>query len=252
MARASATRLSVLVRHNALLMFREPGPLLSRLVLPLVFLTLLRPLYVAAQGRTEGTEQAVVSTLVTFSLLALSISGSAILTERLGRTWDRLRATPLHPAEILAGKSLPVLAALLTQQLLIIITGIHLFALSVPHPFLLLAVLLAWSCTLLALGALLGVLARTMGELSAAFDIGGMLLSSLGGALVPLSALPGWVASIAPVSPGYWAAQGLRAAFSGDPTTVLTTCAVLLAMATTFAALASVRLRGRSGRMVAL
>jgi len=252
MSRPSATRLAVLVRHNTLLMLREPGPLLSRLILPLVFLALLRPLYVAAQGRAAGTEQAVVGTLVTFSLLALSISGSAILTERLGRTWDRLRATPLRPVEILAGKSLPVLAALLAQQLLIIATGVNIFALSVPQPFLLLAVLLAWSCTLLSLGALLGVLARTMGELSAAFDIGGMLLSSLGGAMVPLSALPGWVSAIAPVSPGYWAARGLRAALAGDPATVLTTCAVLLATATAFAALASIGLRGRSGRLVAL
>ncbi|MCM2393247.1 hypothetical protein [Streptomyces albipurpureus] len=39
--RESASRMSVLVRHNQLLMLREPGPLLSRMVLPLVFVTLL-------------------------------------------------------------------------------------------------------------------------------------------------------------------------------------------------------------------
>ncbi|WP_075779229.1 ABC transporter permease [Streptomyces acidiscabies] len=246
------TRLAVLVRHNTLLMLREPGPLLSRMILPLVFLTLLRPLYVSAQGPRAGTEQAVISTLVTFSLLALSISGSAILTERLARTWDRLRSTPLRPAELLAGKSLPVLAALLTQQLLIIAAGAWFFALRVHHPALLLAVLFTWSCTLLSLGALLGVLARTMSELSAAYDIGGMLLSSVGGAFVPLASLPAWIATIAPASPGYWAAHGLRAALSGNPGTVLTTCTVLLTMTTAFGTLASLRLRGRSGRLVAL
>ncbi|GAA4607270.1 hypothetical protein GCM10023195_27430 [Actinoallomurus liliacearum] len=118
--RESAARTGVLVRHNLLLMLREPGPLLSRMILPLAFITLLRPLYLAAQGRTAGTEQAVVGTLVTFSLLALSISGGAILTERLARTWDRLRGTPLHPAEMLAGKAIPVFAALLAQQVLIV------------------------------------------------------------------------------------------------------------------------------------
>ncbi|WP_416967902.1 ABC transporter permease [Streptomyces sp. 4F14] len=128
------TRLVVLVRHKTLLMLRETGPLLSRLILPLVFLTLLRPLYVSAQGPQAGTEQAVISTLVTFSFLALSLSGSAILTERLARTWDRLRSTPLHPAELLAGKSLPVLAALLTQQILIIAAAVYFFALHIPHP----------------------------------------------------------------------------------------------------------------------
>ena len=116
--RESLARTGALVRHNVLLMLREPGPLLSRLIMPLAFLTLLRPLYVSAQGRTAGTQQAVIGTLVTFSLLALSISGNAILTERLGRTWDRLRGTPLRPAEMLVGKAIPVFAILFAQQIL--------------------------------------------------------------------------------------------------------------------------------------
>ncbi|WP_406440208.1 ABC transporter permease [Streptomyces sp. NBC_01613] len=248
----SAAHLGVLVRHNLLLMVREPGPLVSRMVLPLAFMTLLRPLYLAAQGRTAGTEQAVVGTLVTFSLLALSISGSAILTERLGRTWDRLRGTPLHPVEMLVGKAIPVFAALLAQQLLIIGYGMVAFGLSVPHPFLLLGVLLSWSCTLLGLGALVGVLVRSMGELSAAYDIGGMLLSSVGGALVPLSVLPAWVADAAPASPGYWAARGLRAALDGEAHTAVEACGTLLGVALVCGALASVRLQGRSSRLVAL
>ncbi|MFB7734456.1 ABC transporter permease [Streptomyces sp. NPDC056112] len=250
--RESATRLSVLMRHNALLMLREPGPILSRMILPLVFITLLRPLYLAAQGRTTGTEQAVVGALVTFSLLALSISGNAILAERLGRTWDRLRGTPLHPAEMLVGKAIPVFAALLAQQLLIVGFGMCVFGLSVPHPFLLVGVLLSWSCTLLGLGTLLGVLARSMGELSAAFDIGGMLLSSVGGALVPLSILPAWVAHVAPASPGYWAARGLHAALDGDAHTTAAACGTLLGVALLCGTLASARLQGRSGRLVAL
>ncbi|GAA4586352.1 hypothetical protein GCM10023194_32300 [Planotetraspora phitsanulokensis] len=250
--RESAARTGALVRHNLLLMLREPGPLLSRMILPLVFIVLLRPLYVAAQGRTAGTEQAVVGTVVTFSLLALSISGSAILTERLGRTWDRLRGAPLHPAEMLIGKAVPVFAAMLAQQLLIVGFAVCVLGLNVPHPLLLLAVLLSWSCALLGLGALLGVLARSMGELSAAYDIGGMLLSSLGGALVPLAVLPPWVADAAPISPGYWAVRGLHAALAGDTRTLAGACGVLLCVALVCDILTSVRLRGRSGRLVSL
>lgn len=248
----ATARMGAVVRHNLLLMRREPGPLLSRMVLPLVFLTLLRPLYVAAQGATAGTAQAVVGTLVTFSLLALSISGSAILSERLGRTWDRLRATPVHPAELLVGKAAPVFAVLLAQQLLIVGLGVGVFGLDVPHPFALLGVLLSWSCTLLGLGALLGVLVRSMGELSAAYDIGGMLLSSLGGALVPLDVLPHWVAGVAPLSPGYWACRGLHAALAGEPRTVAAACGTLLAAALVCGTLAAVRLQGSGGRAVSL
>jgi ABC-2 type transport system permease protein len=252
MSRESATRTAALIRHNLLLMLREPGPLLSRMILPLIFITLLRPLYLAAQGQRAGTEQAVTGALVTFSLLALSISGSAVLTERLARTWDRLRATPLHPAELLAGKAIPVLMAMLAQQLLIVTFGAYALGLSVPHPYLLLGVLLSWSCTLLGLGALVGVLVRSMGELSAAYDIGGMLLSSLGGALVPLGVLPGWVKDIAPISPGYWAARGLHAALTGDPHTAATASGALVGIGLTCGVLASLRLRRGSGRLVAL
>ena len=138
----------------------------------------------------------------------------AFLTERLGRTWDRLRATSLSPLSILAGKAIPAYAVLLAQQALITGFAMTCFGLRVTHPLLLLAVLLTWGCTLLCLGALLGVLARSVGALSASYDIGGMLLSSMGGALVPLTVLPtgcarshprrratGWPTACGPPSP---------------------------------------------------
>jgi ABC-2 type transport system permease protein len=245
--------LAVLVRHNLLLMRREPGPLLSRMILPIAFLTLLRPLYLAAwRGGATGNQQAVIATLVTFSLLALSISGSAILTERLGRTWDRLRATSLSPLSILAGKAIPAYAVLLAQQVFITCFAMACFGLRVTHPVLLIAVLLTWSCTLLCLGALLGVLVRSVGALSASYDIGGMLLSSMGGALVPLAFLPHWVRSVAPASPGYWVARSMRSAFAGDIRGVLLGCLVLAGVAVICGSIASMRLRGARGRLVAL
>ena len=249
----SGHALAELIRHNVRLIRREPGPLLSRMILPIAFLTLLRPLYLAAwRGGAAGNQQAVIATLVTFSLLALSISGSAILTERLGRTWDRLRATSLPPLSILAGKAIPAYAVLLAQQVFIVGFAMACFGLRVTHPVLLLAVLLTWSCTLLCLGAALGVLVRSVSGLSASYDIGGMLLSSMGGALVPLAVLPHWVHSVAPASPGYWVARGMRSAFGGDVHGVLLGCLVLAGVAVACGLVASLRLRGAGGRLVAL
>src|SRR5258708_21459330 len=39
-----------------------------------------------------------------------------------------------------------------------------------------------------------------------------MILSSLGGALVPLTVMPLWIRHVAPASPGYWAVTALEAA----------------------------------------
>jgi ABC-2 type transport system permease protein len=92
----------------------------------------------------------------------------------------------------------------------------------------------------------------SLSELSAAYDIGAMILSSLGGALVPLAALPQWVADIAPASPGYWAVAALRAALDGEARRTLLACAVLAAFAG-LAGLATIaatrRGGGRSGRL---
>jgi ABC-2 type transport system permease protein len=229
--RSTALRSTALVRHNTVLLLREPGPLASRMILPLVFVTLLRPLYTAAEGTAAGTVQAVTGTLITFSLLALSIVGGSILTERLWHTWERLRASTAHPLEILTGKAVPVLGALLAQQAVVLGFGALALGLRLDHLPLLGIALLCWTLTLLGIGSALGVTARTPGELSAAYDIGGMLLSSLGGAFVPLAALPHWVRAIAPASPGYWGVSALHAALAGDTARVLTCGAVLLGFA---------------------
>jgi ABC-2 type transport system permease protein len=248
----SVDRTGAIIRLNAILLLREPGPLASRLIMPLVFIALLHPLYQAAQGTSTGASQAVIATLVTFSLLALSIVGGSILVERVWHTWERIRATALRPAELLVGKAVPTMAALLAQQALIIGFGVTVLRLGVPSPALLALAVVAWTVALLGIGAAIGVLARSFSELSVIYDIGGLILSSLGGALVPLSVMPGWVRHVAPASPGYWAVSALRAALHGDGAGTVRAAAVLLGFALAFGMVAAVRAgRGsvRSARM---
>lgn len=131
-------RTGVLIRHNTAVLLHEPGPLIGRLVMPVMLLAALRPLYEQAQG-PGGTADAVVGSLVTFSLLALSIVGTSILSERAWRTWDRLRSTPVRPTELLAGKAVPVLIVLAAQQLIVLGFGVVVFGMPVAAPGLLVA-----------------------------------------------------------------------------------------------------------------
>jgi ABC-2 type transport system permease protein len=250
--RASLSRTGAIARHNTLLLLREPGPLASRLILPLAFLALLHPLYQAAQGHSTGASQAVIATLVTFSLLGLSVVGGSIMTERIWRTWGRLRMTAVRPAELLAGKAVPVLVALFAQQAIVIGFGAAVLGMHVASPPLLMVALLSWTVALLGMGAAIGVLARSFAELSVIYDVGGMILSSLGGALVPLAALPGWVRHAAPASPGYWEVSAFHAALGTDAAGTIRASAVLLGFALAFgivAALAAGRVAARSARM---
>lgn len=123
------------------------------------------------------------------------------------------------------------MAALLVQQAVTVGFGAGVLGLATSGVPLLAVALLAWTLALLGMGAALGVLARSLSQMSAAYDIGGMILSSLGGALVPLSAMPPWVRHVAPASPGYWAVAALRAALRGDAAATFSAAAVLCGFA---------------------
>jgi ABC-2 type transport system permease protein len=249
--RGTLPRTAVLVRHNTAVLLHEPGPLLGRLVMPLLVLLALRPLYRAAVG-PDGTTQAVVGSLVTFSLLALSIVGTSILSERAWRTWDRVRCTPVRPAELLAGKAVPVFAVLAVQQAVVLGFGVVVLGMPVASPGLLVAGCAAWALALLGMGAAAGLLAGSYGQLSAMLDIGAFCLTTLGGALVPESTLPGWVRAVSPLSPGYWAADVLRHAAAGDAPRTVADIGVLLLVAAAGAAVAAWRINRGWGRAVAV
>jgi len=227
-------RIGVLLRHNLILVGRDPGHLIAYIVMPMVLMLLEAPLYRAAMRGSLGTTQVVTGMLVMFSLLALSIVGYAVLTERTWQTWDRLRATPAAPLELLIGKAGTILAVLVAQQAALLGFGARVLGLRVPGAKamgLLCLAVLCWGVTLLAGGSALGLAVRSPGQLSAISDIAGLVLTGLGGALAPLSAMPGWARVAAPVSPGYWAMAALRAALSGDTVGTLRAVGVLLALA---------------------
>jgi len=89
----------------------------------------------------------------------------------------------------------------------------------------------AWVLMLLALGLALATVLRSVAELAAVQDVGGLVLTGLGGALVPLSLLAGWVRHVAPVSPGYWGVRGITAALTADSAGVWRSVAVLFTVA---------------------
>jgi ABC-2 type transport system permease protein len=95
---------------------------------------------------------------------------------------------------------------------------------------------------------LLATLARSQGELSMAADIGAPTISSLGGALVPLSLMPGWLQGLAHISPGYWALVLLQAAVDGRPRDMVVPAAVLMVLGLVVGIYATRRLSRGWGR----
>ncbi|WP_236794816.1 ABC transporter permease [Amycolatopsis sp. GM8] len=235
-----AYRVAVLLRHNLLLRLRDPGHLISYLVMPMVLMLAFQPVFGAAN--TGGPAQVVVGMTVMFSVLSLTVVGNSLVTERVWRTWDRLRATPVSVVELLLGKTMPVFALLVLQQALLLVFGTSVVGMTVDGPVVLLGfAVVVWSLTLLAVGSALAMVVRSTAELNAISDVGALLLSALGGALAPVSLLPGWVQAIAPISPGYWAVTMLKDAVAGEAGGVLRASVVLACIAIAAGVFACVR-----------
>lgn len=220
-------RVSALVSHNITIRLRDPGQMISYIAMPAVLMLVLKPLYVrAVEG---GATQVATGLLVMFSVFTISIAGNSILAERTWHTWDRLRASRAPATELLLGKCIPIFVVLVVQQTILIVYSVLVIGMPMPASigFMVLSVAV-WGFALLAIGAALAAIVRSHGELSMVSDIGALTLSSLGGALVPLSIMPGWAQVVAHISPGYWALQMMQGSVHGDTSQVLGSAAVLM------------------------
>lgn len=227
--RESVNRMRAIARHNVTIRLRDPGQAITYFALPMILMVVLKPLYVRA---VRGGDVVVVTgLLVMFSVFAVGIAGNSILAERQWRTWDRLRQSRASSTEIMIGKLFPIFVLMLLQQSFLFAYGCLVVGIPVPHTLGWIAfAIFVWAFALLALGAALATVARSLSELGMITDIGAMVLSSLGGALVPLSILPGWVQGAAHASPGYYALEMMRAAIRGDARGVMQPAAILLAI----------------------
>lgn len=217
----TTTRIAAVTRHQAVLLARDPGPIIGYTVMGLLLMTVTRPLYAALAplitGTGPGIDQAAAGMAVMFSLFALKVGAAHLLNERTWHTRDRLRASPATVSEVLGGKALPVLAAIIVQQAVLFGAAAAAFGL---HPRAgwpaLAGCVVAWSACVLLLGFGASSLARSPAQLSAAGDIFALLTTVIGGALVPVSLLPGPLRAIAPASPGYWALTAYHDALAGS------------------------------------
>ncbi|MDI5964559.1 ABC transporter permease [Streptomyces sp. SL13] len=247
MSTDSLYRTAALVKYNVILRLRDPAQLVSYLVTPMIFMVLFKPLYTKALG--GGLVQTVTGQLVMFSVFAMAIVGNAIFVEREWRTWDRLRASRATRAELLIGKALPVFAVLMFQQTVLVVYGCLVVGMPVPRSIGLLALAMAvWGFTLMTMGSALATLVRSRGDLMMASDVGSIAISSIGGALLPVSLMPGWAQAVAPFSPGYWGLGMIRSAVEGRTADTLRPALVCLGIALVAGTFASYRLARGWGR----
>jgi ABC-2 type transport system permease protein len=240
-----------LARQDLRLLRRDPVFFAVFLFMPLVLIAFVKPLLrstLAADGVSgaTGAEHAVPGMAVLFALFLTGQIGWHFFREHGWNTWDRLRASPASPFEVVLGKALVPVAQLFGYMLFVFALAALLFEFDVRGGVVALVLVSAsFATAVVALSLALVALCDTAMQLNAVTNLGTMLLAGVGGAVTPLGELPDWVEPLAHATPTYWAMRGFREVTLGDPSMAAVAGPVLalLAFAALFAAVAAARFR---------
>ncbi len=204
-------------RTSTWLLLRDPAPVVVTIAMPLLLAPFLVPaaraqLHLAGYTHANGSEQVVPGVAVMFAFMSSQLVGTLFFREHAWGTWDRLRASPASTLDIVLGKVAPLFAVQLAQAFLLLWLGGLLFGYH-PNgsPVALVTVVTALAAMLVAFGVMLVALFSTMDMALVLGNLGGLVMAGLGGALTPVSSLPGWARTIAHGTPAYWALDALRA-----------------------------------------
>lgn len=254
----SPARVVAVGRHDMRILRRDPAFLLIFTVMPLAFMAFSERA-VGAALRVEmpgadinGASFAVPGATVLFSGFLVGNLGFGIFREHGWGTWERLRSSPLSPAELILGKSLVPILCLAIQLTALLGGGTLLFGLELRGSLVaFLAVAIALGLMELALGFMLLSICRSVVQLNALSNAGAMLVGGLGGAVQPVELLPGWAQAVAPATPAYWAMEGFRAVTfePGGLGDVALPLAVLTVFTVVFAAVALVRFEAEATKI---
>ncbi len=154
----------------------------------------------------------LVPGVLALAVMSTAFTGQAIATgfERSYGVLKRLGASPLPRSILLAGKTLAVVAVEIIQVAVVVAVG---FALGWhPHgwPLWTGLLLLVATVAFCGLGLLMAGTLRAEATLAAANGVY-LLLLLVGGVIVPLSRLPGWLEAVGRALPTAAASDGLRA-----------------------------------------
>jgi ABC-2 type transport system permease protein len=169
----------------------------------------------------------------------------SIVKERTAGTFDRLRIGPLSRAHILGGKGLACFATCSFVMCVQWIGATLIFRTTIHNPLLL---IIAAACSILCFAGLMmfvSTLGRTEQSVGGAGWAMLMIMAMIGGGMMPLFFMPGWLKSVSNISPVKWSIYAIEGAVWRNFSflEMVHPCAILLTIATTFFLLGILMLR---------
>ena len=182
--------------------------------LPVIFITLFSFVF-AKMGDTEedniaGLVHVVAGTSVMMLLFSVAGIGGSLLDEKQEGMLKKLMYSPMHSNNILFGKIVFANIIAIFQLIIMFVYAWLSFGLDIMNhlPSLLLMIfVIAYACS--GFGILLASFAKSRQQVQGYSTIIVMIMSGLGGSMIPIFAMPEIMQKIAVFTVNYWGIQGI-------------------------------------------
>lgn len=203
-----------LVKKDLKLFFSNKQDMLLTFALPIIFITL----FAAVFGKTNNSEEnnlvglvhSVAGTAVMMLLFSVAGIGGSLLDEKQEGMLKKLLCSPIPPDYILFGKLVFANIISIIQLIIMFVYAWLIFGLDIMHhlPSLVLMIFtIAFACS--GFGVVLASFAKTRQQVQGFSTIIVLVMSGIGGSMIPIFAMPEIMQKIAVVSVNYWGIQGI-------------------------------------------
>ena len=158
--------------------------------------------------RPTSTEQNVPGYTIFGVFFIVLTLASSFIQEKNDGTFQRILTAPLSKTALIMGKLLPYYLINLIQITLMFAVGVIFFDLSLGNLPALLMVSLALAAAANGLGLLVAAIGKTEAQVNGLAVLLAIILSALGGMMVPVFVMPGFMQTLAQFTPHAWALAG--------------------------------------------
>ena len=203
-----------LVKKDMKLFFNNRQGLLLTFAVPIIFITLFAFVFGkmnnSEEGQLMGLVHSVAGTSVMMLLFSVAGIGGSLLDEKQEGMLKKLLCAPLSPNYILLGKLVFANIISIIQLIIMFVYAWLILGLDILNhlPSLVLIIFtIAYACS--GFGVVLASFAKTRQQVQGYSTIIVMVMSAIGGSMIPIFVMPEIIRNMAVVSVNYWGIQGI-------------------------------------------
>ena len=203
-----------LVKKDLKLFFNNRQDVMLTFVLPIIFVTLFAFVFGKMNNSEEGKLVSLVHSVAGTSVMMLLFSvagiGGSLLDEKQEGILKKLLCSPIPPNDILFGKLVFADIISIIQLIIMFVYAWRVFGLDIMHhlPSLVLMIfVIAFACS--GFGVVLASFAKTRQQVQGFSTIIVLVMSAIGGSMMPVFVMPEVLQKVAVFSVNYWGIQGI-------------------------------------------